>query len=175
MKKILTLGTLIMIVISAMSSVLTTVEASEISNPVIDDIGLPRDTMALMENPEQLSDFVEITMIDQNGEEHDYNPYVRFSSSVIYIGIKMKYTSKADANKLLAVLNKTYGMGTIGNAIGIFSSALGGIPGSIVGSFIALGFNGFRNRCKESISVVKSHPSKGTVYMYLDHVTWKAS
>lgn len=66
-------------------------------------------------------------------------------------------------------------MGTVGNAVAIFSGALGGIPGSIVGGFVGLGFNGFRNRCKEAISAIQAHPSKGAIYVYLDRVTWKAS
>lgn len=118
---------------------------------------------------------VELIGIDQFGNEQTYNPYSRFTSSVIYIGVKMKYTSKADGNKIIAVLNESYGMGTIGNAIGIFSGALGGLPGAVVGGFMALGFNGFRNRCKEGIAEIKAHPSKGAIYMYTDHVTWKAS
>ncbi len=35
--------------------------------------------------------------------------------------------------------------------------------------------NVFVNRRSESISAINSHPSKGAVYMYIDHVTWKAS
>ena len=118
---------------------------------------------------------IEIIGIDENGKEYYINPNARFSSSIIYIGVKIKYTSKADGNKLMGVFNQSYGMGAIGDAIGIFSSALGGLPGSIVGGFVSLGFNGFRNRCKEGVAAVKAHPAKGAINMYLDHVTWTAS
>ncbi|HHQ2338380.1 TPA: hypothetical protein ACSPFR_000999 [Enterococcus faecium] len=120
----------------------------------------------------------EIIGIDENGNEHilDPNsPNLRYTSSIIYIDVKIRYTSTADGKNLIAMFNKTYGMGAIGDAIAIFSSALGGIPGSIVGGFVGLGFNGFRSRCKESITAVQAHPSGGAIYMYLDHVTWKAS
>lgn len=122
-----------------------------------------------------ISDNVEVTYIDEFGNEHEYNPYARFTSSVIYVGIKIKYTSKADGNKVISVLNQSYGMGTVGDAVAIFSGALGGIPGAIVGAFVGGGFKGFRSRCKEGIAEIKAHPSKGAIYMYLDRVDWKAS
>lgn len=118
---------------------------------------------------------IEIIVIDENGDEHFITPNSRFSSSIIYIGVKIKYTSKADGNHLISVFNQSYGMGTLGDAIAIFSGALGGLPGAVVGGFVGLGFNGFRSRCKEGVAAIKAHPSKGAIYIYLDHVTWKAS
>lgn len=61
----------------------------------------------------------------------------------------------------------------VGDAVG--SGALRGIPGVIVGAFVAGGFKGFRSRCKEGIAEIKAHRSKGAIYMYLDRVDWKAS
>ena len=124
---------------------------------------------------DSISDNVKVTYLDEFGNEHEYNPYARFTSSVIYVGIKIKYTSKADGNKVISVLNQSYGMGTVGDAVAIFSGALGGIPGAIVGAFVGGGFKGFRSRCKEGIAEIKAHPSKGAIYMYLDRVDWKAS
>lgn len=128
----------------------------------------------ILNNTFNFSDELEITLIDEFGNEHVYNPLLKFESSVIFIGIKMKYTSRSDGKELISVLNESYGMGTVGDAVAILSGAFGGFPGAIVGGFVGLGFKGFRSRCKEAIAEINAHSSKGAVYMYLDRVEWKA-
>ena len=61
------------------------------------------------------------------------------------------------------------------NLLYLFSYVFRGALDIAVTQMIDGSINVFVNRRSESISAINSHPSKGAVYMYIDHVTWKAS
>nr|BAM73614.1 hypothetical protein [Lactococcus lactis] len=124
------------------------------------------------------SDDIEVIYIDNQGVEHPYNPNAptpRFSTGVISIGLKFKYTSKSDGQQLKSALTKCKGAKTAAYICQVLGWGTASIVGIAVTQMVAGGINVFVNRCSESISAINSHPSKGAVYMYIDHVTWKAS
>jgi hypothetical protein len=67
------------------------------------------------------------------------------------------------------------GVGTVSSICIVLGASATGPVGIIVSSFVAKGADKLVSRFNESISAIDSHPSKGAIDMYLDHVTWKAS
>lgn len=175
---LMTSVTLLATTVVPLANVVSADEVSNNSPAVSTNVINPDSTPEILastnaEVPEGVQ--VEAVAIDAYGIERPYSPLLRFSTGVISIGLKFTYTSKSDGQQLRSALASCRGAKTISAICLVLGVTVGGPAGGLVTTIVSAGVNGFVSRVNESISALDSHPSKGAIYMYLDHVTWKAS
>lgn len=119
--------------------------------------------------------FTNSEVLVQVGENDPRIQTRSMGASVISVGVKWTYTTKADGTRLRDAFRKVAftdgSLGAITAALTLFAIPLTGIVAVLGGLVSGAGF-GVWARFSEGADLINAHPNSGKIYMYADHVTY---